>query len=82
MELKDKAKSSERLGMETDLAEWLDVLLNQSTKVLNKNCYTEETDTSTTLKRDNRSLSPVENQDTQTEIVMVEIRDTSLTISG
>ena len=35
--------------METYQAEWLDVLLSQSAKVLNRNSDTEETDASTTL---------------------------------
>ena len=36
--------------METDQAEQLDACLNYCTKVLNKNCDTEETDISTTSK--------------------------------
>ena len=50
VELKDKTKGSEWSGMETDQAEQVDAPLNQSTKVLNKNCDTEETDASTTSK--------------------------------
>ena len=41
-ELKDKVKNSEGSGMETDHAEQLDTLLNQSAKVLNRNCHTED----------------------------------------
>ena len=40
-------KTSEELGMETNQAEQLDALLNQSTRMLNKNHDTEETDTQT-----------------------------------
>ena len=36
--------------METDQVEQIDVLLSQSTQVLNNNHDTEETDTSTTSK--------------------------------
>ena len=46
--LTDETKSIKGSGIETDQAKQLDVLLNQSAKVLNKNCNTEETDTSTT----------------------------------
>ena len=68
--------------METDQVEQIDVLLIQSTKLINKTCDTEETDASTTMKRDNRFLSSFDNKDTQTEIVMVENRNTSSIISG
>ena len=61
--------------METDQAEQLDALLNQSTKVLNKNHDTEETDASLTSKQVNRSPSAFDNKDTQTEIIMAEKRD-------
>ena len=44
--------------METNQAEQLDTLLNQSSKVLNKSQEAEETDIWTTPKRDNRSSSP------------------------
>ena len=49
-----------------------DGLLNQFTTVLNKNCDTDETDASTSLKRDNSSLSPIDSKDTQTEMVLAE----------
>ena len=52
---KDKMKSREGSGMESDQVEQLDMLLNQSVKVLNKKCDTEETDASTTSKWNNRS---------------------------
>ena len=68
--------------METDQAEQLDALLNQSTKVLEKNCDTEETDTSTSLKRENRSSTPFHNKDMQIEIVIVEKRDDTLITFG
>ena len=58
--------------METDQAEQLDILLNQSAKVLTGNRDTEETDASTTSKWDSKSSSPFDNQDTWTEIVMAE----------
>ena len=45
--------------------------------MLNKEHDTEETDASTTMKRENRSLSPFCNKDIQTEIVMTHKRDTS-----
>ena len=48
--------------METDQEEQLVVLLGQSAKMLNKNYDTEETDVSTTLKRDNRSTLPFDNK--------------------
>ena len=67
--------------MESDQAEQLDALINKSAKVLNKNCETEETDVSTTSKRDNMSLSPFGNKDTQREIVMAQKRDTSSSTS-
>ena len=67
-----RAKCSDRPGMETDQEEQLDALLNQSTKVLNNNCETEETDVSSISKRENRFSSPSDNQDTQTEIVIVD----------
>ena len=66
--------------METDQEKQLDALLHQSAKILNKNHENEETDASTTSKRDNRSPSPFDNQDIKTGIVMAEKRDTSLTI--
>ena len=53
-ESKDKVKSSEGSCMETDQAEQLDPLLNQSVNVLNKNHYTKVTDGSTISKQDNR----------------------------
>ena len=68
--------------METDQAELIDVPLSESAQILNKNCDTEETDASTTFPRDNRSLSPFDNQGTQIEILMAEKWDTSLAISG
>ena len=58
--------------METYQAEQLDVPLSQSAEVLNKNHNTEETDASTSSKRDNRFPSPFDNQDTQMEIIMAE----------
>ena len=61
--VKDRTKSSQGSTMETDQAKQLDALLNQSVKVLNKNCDTEEIDASTTSKWDNRSPSPFDNQD-------------------
>ena len=51
-ELKDKVKSSEGSGMETDQTEQLDELLHQSIKVVIKNHDTEETDDSMTSKQD------------------------------
>ena len=77
-ELKDKVKRSEGSGIETDQAEHLDALLNQSVNVLNKNHDTEETDASTTSKQGSRSQSPPDSEDTQMEIIMVEKRDTNL----
>ena len=41
VELKDKIKSCKGTGIETDQAEQLDALLNQSAKALNKNHNTE-----------------------------------------
>ena len=41
--------------METDWLEHLNALLSQSASVLNKNQEAEETDVSTTSRRDNRS---------------------------
>ena len=79
--MKDKTKSSKGAGIETDQAEQLKALLNQSTKVLCKNCDTEETDSSTTSKQDNKSLSPFERKNTQTEKIMVKKRDTNLIAS-
>ena len=74
-ESRDKVKISEGSGMETDQAEWLDTLLNQSAKVLNKNCNTEETDISITGQQ-----VPLlfENKDNQTEIIMTKKRDIDL----
>ena len=54
-QLKEKAECSKGSGMEADQADQLDALLNLTTKVLNKNCDMEGTDSSTTSKRDNRS---------------------------
>ena len=51
-ELKDKVESSEGSGKEIDQVEQLDDLLNQSAKVLNKNCDSEETDVSTNSKQE------------------------------
>ena len=68
--------------MKTGQAGQLDVLLSQCIKVLNQNCDTEETDVFTTFKRENRCLSPFDNNDTQKEIVMAEKKDNSLTTSG
>ena len=53
--IKDKVKSSEQVDMVVDQAEQLDVLLNQSAEVLNKNHDNEETDACMTSKWDNRS---------------------------
>ena len=50
--------------------------------MLSKNHDTEETDASTTLERDNSSHHVFDNKDTQTEIVMAIIKDTSLNTSG
>ena len=50
--------------------------------MLEKNCHTEETDASTTSKKDSRFLSSFDNKDTQIEIVMAEKRDNSLITSG
>ena len=80
-EFKDKSKSGERSGVETDQTEHLDALLDIPSKVLNKNCDTEEADTSTTAKYDYRSLSPFDSKHTQTEIVMAKKRDTNLITS-
>ena len=78
-ESKDKIKSSEGSGMETGQVEQLDVCLNQSAKVLIKNCDTEETNMSTTSKQDNRSPSPFDSKDTQAEIVMAKKENNSIT---
>ena len=43
---RDKIKCSQESGMQTDQAEQLDTLLNQSAKVLNKSHDTKETDAS------------------------------------
>ena len=64
--------------METDQAEQLLALLSQSANVLNVNGDTEEMDASTTSKQDNRSLSPFDSKDTQTEIIMAKKKDTNL----
>ena len=53
--------------METDQAKHLDVLMSQSAKVLNKIRILKRLDSSTDSKWDNRSASPFDNQDTQTE---------------
>ena len=58
VELKDKRNGGKGSVIEADQAEQLDALLNQSAKVLNKNHDTEEMDSSTTSKRNNRSLFP------------------------
>ena len=63
VELEEETKSSEGPGMKTDQAEHLDVTLKLVHKRFKQNCDTEETDTSTTLKRDNRSLSLFDNKD-------------------
>ena len=68
--------------METYQAEQLDVFLNQSAKMSNKNCDAEETDVSSASKVDNRSPPSFDNKDTQTEIVMSNKRDTNLITSG
>ena len=67
--------------METDQAEQLNVLLNQSTRVLNRNCDTKERDATMTSRWDNGSLPPFKNKDTQSEIVMAEKKDTESTSS-
>ena len=67
-----KEKSYEESGVETDQAEQLFALLNQSAKVLNKNQETEETDALTIFRKDNMSTSPLHSQDTQATIVMAE----------
>ena len=64
-----KIKSSEGSGRETDEAEQLDPVLNQSAKVLNKTQEAEETDASM-LKIDNRSPPPLKSRDTHTTIIM------------
>ena len=79
VELKNKTKSSKGSGIETDQAQQLDTVLNQSAKALNKNCDTEETDASTTSRWDNRSPSPF---DSKAKITMAEKRDTNLITSG
>ena len=57
------------------------MLLNQSADVLNKNEDMEEIDASAISKWDNRSHTPFDNQDTQTEIVMAEKKDNGLTLT-
>ena len=58
-----KVKSSGGPGMKTDQAVKYDALLNQSAMALNKNQEAKETDASPTLKRDNKSPSPLDNRD-------------------
>ena len=53
-----KIKKGERSSMETDQVVQLDVVLNQSAKVLSKYQEAEVTDALTTCKRGERSLSP------------------------
>ena len=77
-ESKDKVQSGEGSGMEIDQSGQLDALLNQYVTVLNKNCDTEETNSSTTSKQDNRYPFPSDSKDTQTEIIMAQKRDTNL----
>ena len=67
--------------METDQTEQLDVFLNQSTKVLNEECDTEDMDTSTTSKQDIRSPSHFDSKNTQAEIIIAEKRDINLVTS-
>ena len=64
--------------METNQAEQLDAYLAQSTKVLNKVQEAEETDASTISKRNNRSPSTLDRQDTQTAIGMAGKKDEEL----
>ena len=64
--------------MEINEAEQLDTL-NQPVKCVNKNQDTEETDALATPKEESRFSSPLDSQDTQTEIVMAGRRDTDLT---
>ena len=61
--------------METDQAEQIVALLNQPINVL-KMQEAEETDALMTSKRHNRNPFPLDNQDIQTTIVMVEKKDT------
>ena len=49
-ESKYKVRGRKGSGMETDQAEWLDMLLHQSMNILDENCNTEETNTSTISK--------------------------------
>ena len=56
-------------------AEQLGGLSAQSVKVVIKGQDAEETDTSTTTKRDNRSPSSLDSQDTQAAIVMTGKKD-------
>ena len=78
---RNKIKSSDGPGMETDQAEQLDVLLSQPAKIQNQNWGNEETDASMMFKRDNRSPSPLYNQDTQTEIARAEKKDVNSNLS-
>ena len=75
---KDKIKSIEGSGMETAKAEQLDVLLNQSTKVLIKIHDTEEMDVCMTSKWDTRYPFSFDSKDTQTEIIRAEKDTTSI----
>ena len=65
--------------METDQAVQLDVLLNKSSRSLNKSQGAAESDTSTTTKIDNRSPSSLDNSGTHTAIAMTEKKDTDVT---
>ena len=64
--------------MKTDQPEQSHAFLDQSTKVLLKNQETEESDATTTSMRDNRSHSPLNIQDTQTNIAMTKEKDNNL----
>ena len=72
IELKNKAKVSKGSGKEIDQAEQLDVLLNQSVKVLNKNCETEVRDACITSKQENRFHAPFNSKYIQMEIIITE----------
>ena len=70
-----KVKSSEGSGMETDQTEQLDVPLTQCAKVLDKNQDAEKLHTLKISKKDNRSLSPLDRQNTLTASVMAEKKE-------
>ena len=76
-----EVKSSDGLGMETGQTEQLDTLLSQFAKVLNKNSDAKETDAFATSKQDNRSPSPFDSQDTETESVMTEKKGIDLILT-